>query len=629
MTIKDIAREAGVSISTVSKIVNRKDASISEATREKVLAVVKKYNYSAYSGVAAESGQPSRLLGLLVGSNESQDFITSAIKHARQLGYSTVVCTADTLDEEFQNISVLLSHRIDGLVRYCTLPASAQIENALVKEKIPFLTVDDGQTDAAECMSFPYFQLGDAAASALFERGHRCIGFVVSEAGSACAAFQEGISQFLSGCHLAFGESDILFAHEADSDELLLFFQRHTAMICFEESVAQAVCESLELMNLRRGKDIAVLALSGSKPPKPGIAYISRPYEEFAAYMVEQLVGRIEHKAQHTSRPNFPVTLDNAGCICPPVHDATPKIVVVGCSNIDTLCILEREARSGETVQIQNRMVLPGGKGTNQALGVAKLGGQAYLISAAGKDYDGIKIYECLHENGVNTEGVISCPAVATGHAYIQIQPNGESQISIFNGANSNISSAHLDRCEPIFAAACYCLLQSELPQEIVKHAAKIAKRNGLQTILKPCAIAVLDSELLQYVDILIPNENEANILLPRVDTPAQQAAQLRNMGVQTVIVTLAEKGCYVSSEEFSGQIPAIEVDTVDTTGAADAFASTLAFYLADGAPLKQAVEYALLSGSLSTTRYGVPPALVDRCTLELLAKRQKSFHTI
>ena len=160
--------------------------------------------------------------------------------------------------------------------------------------------------------------------------------------------------------------------------------------------------------------------------------------------------------------------------------------------------------------------------------------------------------------------------------------------------------------------------MQTEIDQGVALHAARLAKRHGVKVILKPCVVDVLDQEWSELADILVPNRKEAGKLLPGYDTPESQIAEFSRRGYQTVIVTCGEDGCYLlcNGEVFS--FPAVALIPVDTTGAADAFIAALAVYLTQGETIERAIQYATCAAGLSTTRYGVPPALVNREELEI-----------
>ena len=206
----------------------------------------------------------------------------------------------------------------------------------------------------------------------------------------------------------------------------------------------------------------------------------------------------------------------------------------------------------------------------------------------------------------------------SSGCAYIYVQRDAESSISVYGGANERLTVSHISANEALFDNAAYCLMQTELRQEIALHAVELAKKHGVKVILKPCAISQMDPELLRGVNILVPNQKEAQKLLPGCASVEEQAERFRRGGAETVIITLGEQGCYKLDETGGAYFPPAPISPVDVTGAADAFISALAVYLAKGSALNTAIQYATCAAGLSTTRHGVPPALVDADTLEI-----------
>jgi len=223
-----------------------------------------------------------------------------------------------------------------------------------------------------------------------------------------------------------------------------------------------------------------------------------------------------------------------------------------------------------------------------------------------------------LKLHNVNTEGVKNNSDTPTGTAYVYIRPDGESSIVVYNGANGQIQAQDIDEFSANFKSADFCLLNTELSIDVVEHAAQLARKNHVKVILKPCAISQLSDVLLKNVNILMPNEKEANFLLGASMPHEEKAQYFLNKGVETVIITLGSAGCYLRNAQCSRCFEAADVNVVDTTGAADAFSATLAVYLSQGRSIETAISYATYAAGISTTRQGSTPALVDKNTLEL-----------
>lgn len=277
---------------------------------------------------------------------------------------------------------------------------------------------------------------------------------------------------------------------------------------------------------------------------------------------------------------------------------------------------MDRFPSTGKSTITSSSSVYPGGKGINQAVGISRLGAHAALIGAVGNDMDSDLIYEALEKHSIDSGGVRRCADIAAGKAYIFVQRDGESLISILSGANNCLSPEDIRRNSRFFENCHYCLIQTEIPMDVVFTACKQAHESGAVTILKPAACSELAPELLEYVNILVPNYNEMNLLCPDGDLPEKAEYFLRH-GVDTVIVTLGADGCYIKTRDFEEYVPAVSFQSVDHTGACDAFISALAVYLQEGYPLKKAARIASYAAGFSITREGVSCSLVDRGTLE------------
>ena len=209
-----------------------------------------------------------------------------------------------------------------------------------------------------------------------------------------------------------------------------------------------------------------------------------------------------------------------------------------------------------------------------------------------------------------------------TGKAYIYIQGDGESTITILPGANAHLSSERIRHRRHLFQNAGYCLLSTEIPLEAAIEAARISHSCGAKNIVNPAALKLMPKELIPYTDIFIPNRKAAAALCPDHHYIEDQADYFFELGIPVTIITLGHEGCYLRTEHTSRFFPAADVTAIDTTGGADAFISALAVYLTEGLPLEKAIEIATCAASFCVARLGVVPALVDKTTLEAYVSR-------
>jgi ribokinase len=299
------------------------------------------------------------------------------------------------------------------------------------------------------------------------------------------------------------------------------------------------------------------------------------------------------------------------------------RITVVGSLNMDLVVRAPRIPRPGETMIGGEFRTVPGGKGANQAVAAARLGGQVSMIGRVGGDAFAQSLLDSLVADGVNHTFVTQDPEAATGVALIVVDDAGENSIVVASGANMRLSPADVDAAEAAIAAADVLLVQLEVPLAAVARAARVANAYGVTVILNPAPACPLPDELLHLVDVLVPNESETALLtrLPIGDRAEIEAAAmaLRELGVDSVVLTLGERGALLVGEGEKELIPAFEVTPMDTTAAGDAFVGGFAVALAEGRSLADAVRWGNAAGALATTKLGAQPSLPARRAVEAL----------
>lgn len=290
------------------------------------------------------------------------------------------------------------------------------------------------------------------------------------------------------------------------------------------------------------------------------------------------------------------------------------KVVVVGSSNTDMVVQMPSLPTPGETVLGGEFVQVAGGKGANQAVAAARLGADVTFVARVGDDALGRLAIENFQRDNIRTQHVRRDPDRPSGVALIMVDGRGENMIAVASGANNALSKADVDAASEAISTAAVLLLQLETPIETVKHAARLAKTKGAAVILNPAPAQALDGELLQQVSVLTPNEKEAEALtgiLPvDLDSASRAARALQAQGVGSVVITMGEKGAFIRTPEGEELVPGKRVKAVDTTAAGDAFNGAVAFALADGEGLAEAVRFANHVAALSVTRMGAQPSL-------------------
>ena len=299
----------------------------------------------------------------------------------------------------------------------------------------------------------------------------------------------------------------------------------------------------------------------------------------------------------------------------------TTGVTVVGSLNMDLVIRSPRMPLPGETIIGGEFHTVPGGKGANQAVAAARLGAQVSMVGRVGQDAFADALLENLAADGVVHTHVGQDEVAATGVALIVVDEAGEHSLVVASGANMRLSPADVNAAEATIADSKTLLVQLESPLETVARAVEVARAHGVIVILNPAPARSLPAELLEQIDVLIPNESETVLLtgMPVDDLGEAEAAagRLRQLGVGTVILTLGDRGALLARESGAEVFPAFDVSPVDTTAAGDAFVGGLAVALAEGRALAEAVRWGNAAGALATTMLGAQTSLPTREALE------------
>jgi len=296
------------------------------------------------------------------------------------------------------------------------------------------------------------------------------------------------------------------------------------------------------------------------------------------------------------------------------------SVVVVGSSNTDMVIRSERLPRPGETVLGGEFFVAAGGKGANQAVAAARAGARVAFIAAVGRDMFGDQALRAFRAEGLDVSAVQRIPKHPSGVALIFIDREGENLIGVAGGANRGLTPSHVRMAEGKFAGARVLLVQLETPLPTVRAALRLARKNGLITVLNPAPAAELPAVMLKDVDIITPNETETAMLLGRLRAPAdpEKAARLLcERGPRDVVMTLGARGAFVYSNGHGEMVPAPKVKAIDAVGAGDALNGALAVALAEARDLVSATRFAVHAAALSVTRLGAQPSLPKRREIE------------
>jgi len=292
-----------------------------------------------------------------------------------------------------------------------------------------------------------------------------------------------------------------------------------------------------------------------------------------------------------------------------------PRITVVGSYATGLTMKVKRLPSSGETLLGTGYRVDYGGKGSNQAVGSARLGAKVNFVARIGKDAFGEMALTLYRDEGIDVAHVKLTDDTPTGVGFIIVEgETGNNCIVIDPGANELLTADDISGCSAAFESTSVVLTQLEIPVAAAEAALRLGRAAGAITILNPAPVRPLPPSVLQLIDVLTPNQSEAKVLTGRspdeVIEPEELARELIRNGVKQVVMTLGERGALIVTPSSSTHILAVAMSAVDTTGAGDAFNAGLATALASGASLEAAVQFAVVTGGLAVTKEGVIPSL-------------------
>src|SRR6056297_1037398 len=307
------------------------------------------------------------------------------------------------------------------------------------------------------------------------------------------------------------------------------------------------------------------------------------------------------------------------------------KIIVIGSSNTDMIVKVPRIPTPGETILGGKFIKAAGGKGANQAVAAARSGGEVTFIANIGEDSLGKEAIEGFKKEGINTDYIFVDQEAPSGVALIFVGDDGENSIAVASGANATLAPSNINQIDQVIAKGDILLTQLETPLETIEAAVNFAKRYGVKVILNPAPAQKLNDELLKQVDILTPNQSEAELLTGikvQDESSAEKAAEiLRSRGVEAVIITLGAEGAFVMTQQIQKIIPGFRVQAEDTTAAGDTFNGALAVGLADGKKFEEAVVWAHAAAALSVTMLGAQSSIPSNLEIrEFLSARAISY---
>lgn len=294
-----------------------------------------------------------------------------------------------------------------------------------------------------------------------------------------------------------------------------------------------------------------------------------------------------------------------------------PRIAVVGSANIDLTTFAQRFPKPGETIFGDNFDLGFGGKGANQAVAARLCGADVFMVARVGSDLFGPATIENFRKQGIDPTHVKQVEGLSSGVAPIFVEPNGQNRILVVKGANDAVKPADVDAAADVLKSADCIVLQFEIPVETVYYTVAFARKHGIRCILNPAPAQPVDIAALKDLDYFVPNESEAETItsmpVKSVEDAKACAERLVQGGIKRAIITLGAKGSLLASRDECVHVPPFSVESIDSTGAGDAFIGSFAVFLGEGVPEKEALRRANLYAALSTTGVGTQKSFYDR----------------
>ncbi len=285
------------------------------------------------------------------------------------------------------------------------------------------------------------------------------------------------------------------------------------------------------------------------------------------------------------------------------------KITVIGSSNTDMVVKTLKIPKPGETIIGGEFFSAAGGKGANQAVAAARAGGSVNFITCVGNDMFGEKALKNFLDEEINIDNIVKNDSAPSGVALIFVGSSGENSIAVAPGANYQLMPQHIENTKADILSSEILLMQLEIPVATVEYAAKIANQANVKIIFNPAPAQKLSDDFLKNISVITPNETETEILtglkITNDNSIIEAAHFLLEKGIDSVIITLGEKGAYVANRNFSNFIPSYKTEAVDTTAAGDVFNGALAVGLSEGMDIIKAVKFANAAAAISVRKLG------------------------
>lgn len=635
MNIKDIARIAGVSASTVSKVINKKDAGINKQTREKVLLIAKENNYAPYSKAIKNSISKFKTIGILLPDISLKSYAKIIIDIESILykeDYTIEICSVlDCVTNENQAVKNFISRHVESVIFFNEVINTENIKklsDAGINHFVVDSTFINERNQSNAIMNFDFQSAMDIAIGTVIDYGFDHVALLAKHSDNAAKnVFIKSLNKY----NLNYDDSIVFEISDKTSVENALntLLKTNIKVLIIENTELSRMFYNISFQKkINIASDISIIAFDDQLSANefiPELTSLQIP----SSLVARNLIKTINDVTSIPKNKTIPLVYYPGGSLSKNEKSIPKKITVIGSVNMDITFSVDDLLTNGKTTSILDKNLQPGGKAANQAVGVSKLNGNVSIISLLGNDAYGKELYDGLIKNGVDVSGIIFSNEHSTGSAYIFVSSKAEYAIGDYPGASNFLNEHHIDEKIDILLSSEYCLVQTGIPLDTVNYISKICKKNNIKMILKPAPQKNISNNLLSNIYMIILNEDEINELISGEQSEIDKANLLIKQGVKNVILTQGERGCYYTDGVTSEQFDAIRVIPIDTTGAGDAFISSVATFLAEGSSIIEAIKDANIAAGISVTRVGVQPALPDRVTFDLYSNDPENKNQI
>lgn len=597
-TIKDVAKKAGVGVSTVSRFLNKKGY-VSKAASSKITVAMEELNYYPNAAARSIKSKKSDTVALLIPSISNAFFPELAENIENRLneyGYKMILCNVnEDRDREEKYIDMIISNRIDGVIS-----STGYISQRLLDSGVPIVSTDrmDIKNTQVVCVTSDHYGGAVKAVKHLIDSGCKKLLHLHGDFEAETAIIRN--KAFIDVCSNNGIEFETI---SVDNDYDINYVKNFDGVFVWADIEAIKFMNKCFENNIRIPEDIQVIGFDDialSKLIYPKLSTISQSISGLGQKATDVLVKIIESEKSEFENIVLETKLKKRSTT---KGGKKMNIVVIGSINTDMVTETVKFPKTGETIIGSTFTTMHGGKGANQAICASRLGAEVNFIGCVGEDGNGVASLDNLNKNKVNTKFIKKISGVPTGIAQITVAEQDNS-IIIVQGANGEVSTDVIDDSIAAIENADLVLLQFEIPFKTVEYVINICHQLGIKTVLNPAPAHEITTELIEKVTYITPNETECAELFKMDYEEALKKYPNK------LIVTKGSHGVDFFNGEKVINVPAHKVSVVDTTGAGDSFNGALSVGIVNGMNLEEAIRFGNKVASLAVQKLGAQTSM-------------------